>query len=510
MAKTASLVLLINSLSRTEKRYFKLQTALQKGPKDYLHLFTIIVKAEKDEVLKKVFLKTRPKASYETTVKHLYKVLTDCLLRLRMQEDKSTYLMTGLLKVDILFERSLYEEGFHQLEKIQSAAEEFEQYIVQLWAATMELNYLSNLNFHNITEPRLIQKQMKVQELLKYARTHHQHTSLYELLRHRVVHKGNIRTEEHKRELNDLVISEIGLVSNPVIETFETQKIHLLFQAQYFIAINDYKPALKAYYELNSLLEEHQHLWIDSPLDYLFVIEGILQSLRAIRQYNDLDYFIRKLQQLKKNSVYLQVMIQKVTYVYEVAGLLDRGEFKKVIRLKENSGQTLFKNISVIDPDKQAEVYLYTALIYFSNKDMGAAHHYLSKVLLDSRRYYNLPIYQTFRLIHLLVQYELNNDDFIEAEIRSVRRGMKNSRSKTYQLEKIIFRFIRLSPGAGSSSKEERSALWQPFQRQFEAIMTDKYEIQILRIFDFSAWIESKICKTDFGILLRNKFTPGL
>lgn len=508
MAKTSTLVLLVNSLSRTEKRYFKLHSALQKGPKDYLQLFRIIEKVDKADVLKRTFLKARPKASYETTVKHLYKVLTDCLLRLRMEQDKSTSLVTGLLKVNILFEKSLYEEGFQQLGKIQAQAEEYEQHIVQLWAARLELYYLSNLNFHAITEVQLTQKQMKIQEILRYVRNNHQHTSLYELLRHRLVYKGNVRTADHKRELNDLVVSEIGLVSSPVIETVETQKIHLLFQAQYFITVNDYRSALKAFYELNDLLEEHQYLWIDSPIDYLSVIEGILQSLRAIRQYDELNYFIGKLEKLEKKSVYLQVMVRKVSYIYHVAGLLDRGEFKKALKLKDRYEAALFKKIQVLDPDKQAEVYLYTSLIYFSNGDMARAHHYLSKVLLDSSRYYNLPVYQTFRLIHLLVHYELGNDDFILHEIRSVKRKLTNMRSKTYQLEKIIFRFIQLSPVPVAT--KDRLSLWLKFKQQFDTILTDKYEIQVLRIFDFAAWMESKLCRKDFAELLRNKFTAGL
>ena len=47
---------------------------------------------------------------------------------------------------------------------------------------------------------------------------------------------------------------------------------------------------------------------------------------------------------------------------------------------------------------------------------------------------------------HLWVHYEPENDDFILHEIRSVKRNLKIMRSKTYKLEKIVFRFIRISP----------------------------------------------------------------
>ncbi len=503
MAKISTLILLISSLSKTEKRYFKLHSALQKGPKDYLELFNIIEKCKNDSMLRNSFLKLCPQASYATTMKHLYKVLTDCLLRLRMEQDKNSTLLTRLLKANILFEKSLYEEGFKQLQKIQANAQEHEQYIIQLWASRLELYYLANLNFHAITEFELIQKQMKIQEVLRYASINLQHNSLYELLHHRFIHKGNIRTADHKRELNDLIVSEINLVSSAVNETFETQKIHLLFQSQYFITINDYKSALKTFYELNDLLEKHQYLWIDSLIDYISAIEGILQSLRAMHQYKEMNYFLSKLQKLEKKSVFLQVLIEKVCYIYSIAGLLDQGEFKKAVRLKAEFQHSLFKKISVLDLDKQAEVYLYTSLIYFSDNNMTQSHYYLSKVLLDGSRYYNLPIYQTFRLIHLLVHYELGNTDFILHEIRSVKRKLNNMRSKTYKLEKIVFRFIQIS--IISISTKDRLTLWLNFKQLFDKISSDKYEIQILKIFDFASWIESKITRTNFAELLKNK-----
>lgn len=499
MAKTITIISLIQSLSKAEKRYFRLHTSLQKGTKDYMCLFESLNEGMETANAKKAFRRKRPKANYEATLKHLYKVLMDSLLRLRMDQNKNTSLVTALLKANILFEKSLYEEGFSQLKKIQADAEEYEHYIVHLWAARMELHHLSNLNFHAIPESDLIKKQMQIQKITRYSMNINQHTSLYELLKHRLVYKGHVRTTEQKKELSDLVVSELNIVSNPLADTVESYKTHLLFQAHYFIAINEYKSALKAFYELNDLLEEHQYLWEDSPADYLAAIEGILDSLRTINHYDDMTYFIKKIQGLPEISLHFQIMVQRVIYIYSVAGLINRGEFEKAIILKTDFEESLFKKIQVLDAEKQAEVYLYTALIYFGNNDMNSAHRYLNKVLLESRQYYNLPVYQTFRLIHLLVHYELRNHDIILHEIRSVKRKLKSS--KSYKLEKIIFKFLQTS--THYNSEEERVTLWMKFKTMFEKISSDKYEIQVLKIFDFAAWIEAKLCRKPFAEVLK-------
>jgi hypothetical protein len=509
MPKTSTLIALVHSLSKAEKRYFSLFTRLQSGSKDYLTLYKILTTVpENQQALKKTFKKRHPSSSYETALKHLYKVLTDSLLHLRLQQDTRTRLITSVLKANILFEKSLFEEGFCELKRIIGVAEQHEEHTILLLAARIELYYLCHLNFHAIAENELIKKQMKMQEILRYAANTLQHNSLYELLLHRLTHKGHVRTNEQKTDLNDLVVSEMNIIVNPLAATFESKKLHLLFQANYFIATNDYASAITLFYELNTLFNNHRYLWTDSPVYYLSVIEGILESLRSIRQYHEMNYFLNTLETLTTQTVYFNIMCQRVVYIYKLTTLLDCGEFKAAKTFSNNFDAVFLKKLEVLDTDKQAEVYLYTALIYFGNNDLDKAHFYLRKILLQSKLYYNLPFYQTFRLINLLVQYELGNHDLIYHEIRSVKRKMKSTQSKTYKVEKLIFSFLQLPLKTLSGS--ERKAIWHKFNASFENITHDKYEIKILQIFDFAGWIESKLCQLSFESILKKKMTAQI
>ena len=503
MSKTNSLILLINSLSKGEKRYFKMYTSLQKGEKDYLLLFTLIEQGNVPKEIKNIFVKKKPFASYEATCKYLFKIITDCLLQLRMEQGNSTKLVIGLLKTNILFEKSMYEEGFKELERIQLAAEKLELYLIQLLAAKSELYYLSNLNFLKLTESELIKKQMKIEELIKYAKNIHQHTSLYELLRHRYLYNGGVRTKQQKDGLNDLVVTELSIMANPIAENFESHKMHLLFQAHYFITISDYESAVKVFYELHELLEEHSFLWLESPFDYLSTIEGILESLHTIKRYNEMFFFLNKLKNLQNHSVYFHVMIERITFIYKLVEYIDVGSFQEGIVLKEQFDKNLFKKIHLLDLNKQADVYLYTALIYLGSGNFSKSHFYLNKILLEIKLFYDLPIYRTFRLLHLLVHYELGNHDYIEYETRSIKRGIVSNKNESYLLEKIVFRFVtQASKAIDTLSKK---ILWIKIKKDIDAIQYNKYEIQILKIFDFGAWIEAKLCKKSFSEILKEK-----
>ena len=506
MAKTSSLVTLINSLSKGEKRYFKLYSSVQKGAKDYLLLFTLIEKKGDDKEIKKEFAQRKPAASYDATRKYLFKVIMDCLLQLHTEQGKTATLVMRLLKADILFKKSMYEEGFKELTKIQSTAEEFEQYIIQLWAAKAELYYLSNLNFLQVSEAELIKKQMRIDELIKYSKTIHQHTSLYELLRHRFLYKGGARTKQQKEQLNDLVVVEINLMSKPSAENFESKKMHLLFQAHYFITISNYESAIKTFYELNQLFTEHSFLWMESPFDYLAAMEGILDSLHTIKRYDEMHFFLDKLKHLQNHSVYFHVMIQRIVFIYKLVGLLDVGDFENAVALKEQFETSLFKKIHLLDLNKQAEVYLYTALIFLGAGNISKAHFYVNKILLESKLFYSLPVYRIFRLLHLLVHFELGNYDYIEYETRSIKRGLVSSESESYLLEKIVFKFV--TQAVKAKDTQSKAALWKKIEKDIEAIQHNKYEIQILKIFDFSCWIEAKLCKKSFAVLLKDKNKP--
>lgn len=507
MARTSSLVLLVNSLTKAEKRYFKLSAGLQTGSKNYLDLFDLLEKNSyrKADELKRDFKLQHPTASFEITSKYLYSIIMESLLHLKNNEgDEIIKMNNALSMVKILFEKSLHVEGFKQLEKLQKLAERKGNFIIQLSALRLELNYRSQLNFLDITEADLIHNQMKINTLIKAANINHQHLSLYELLRYRLMYKGNVRTAKHKEDLNDLVVSESNLMNVPSQNSFETNKIHLLFQSNYCLIVGDYKTALKTFYELNELFENNRQLWAESANDYLSCLEGILDSLHTIKQYEEIDFYIEKVKQIQINSTALNVSKQRIIFVYQVMSLTGRGRYAAALSLLNNDfEENLLKQAHILGFDKQAELYLYIALIHFGNNDMSATMKYLNKVLIDDNMYYKLPHYKTFRLIRLMVNYELSDYEFVKYEINAFKRQIHN-KDKTYKLEKLVFYFIQNTYLYLNTAK--RKALWDKLKPDLDAIRTDKFEIQLLKIFDFASWIEAKLCKKSFiQILLEKK-----
>jgi hypothetical protein len=367
-----------------------------------------------------------------------------------------------------------------------------ENYAIAIWGADMELYYLSHMHFYGISEADLVRKQAYINEVLKKINHVHSHSYLSQLLSHRLIHKGNVRSELQKKELNDLVLSEINLRSKLQAPTSASIKTHLLFQSNYFISVNDYKSAYKGFIELKELFSEEPPK--DTTLDHLIAIEGILNSLQMLGMYSEMNLYIDLLKGLGSTSHFISINKHKIEFIYSIALLLHQDKFDEAAHITTVYEQSLLQKISVLDPINQAEVFLYCALIQFGKNNIAEAHTFLNKILFESSTYYQLPIYQVFRLLNLLIQYEFGNNSYIAAETRSVKRKWKQSTAGSYLLEKMIFKFIHQPL---PDDVKEIKKLEKQVHEEFLKIKSDRNEIRLLRIFDFEAWVIKKLKKTE-------------
>jgi hypothetical protein len=441
-------------------------------------------------------------ASYDATVKYLYKILLDTLLELRKEQDSYYKLFDSIMKARVLFEKSLFENCFELLEKVKEDSKKLENFYALLLASKLELEYLLALNFPLLDEKTLLNKHYKINEVLSFIRKIHEQSSLYELLKYRVVYIGNVRSQQQKLNLNDLVVSEMSMLASSNLENFEINKLHQLFQANYLISVGDYKSALRSYIELSSLFEKNKHLWNNPPIYYLLTLEGVLDSLRSIRNYEGMEYFIAQLKKLESPSVNFNANASSLVFLYELFPKLDKGDFASAAAHLGKNLDTLYSKMHLLNITRQAELSLYAALIFFGRKDYKKAHKFLNMIILKRKNYYYMPLYRTIRLVNLMILNEIGDFNLISYETRSIKREMKDF-DKGYQIEKTMLSF--LNKQNIPSTIRNRKILWEKVSGELEILRNDIFEQQVLRIFDFTAWIESKIRRIPLNEVLQGK-----
>ena len=157
MAKLENLLLLVQSLSKSEKRYFKLFSNLQEGEKDYQILFYLLDNQSINlEEIKVKFLKKCNNASFEIASVHLYQVLIKALINFEKGKSVETELLSIIQEIKILFDKSIYEECLKLVSKAKKLALKHEKYTYFLLIARLELQYITRLEFVDISEEELL------------------------------------------------------------------------------------------------------------------------------------------------------------------------------------------------------------------------------------------------------------------------------------------------------------------------------------------------------------------
>ncbi|MDR2652456.1 MAG: hypothetical protein LBC68_09125, partial [Prevotellaceae bacterium] len=142
MKKLTSLMILTESLSKAEKRYFRLFSNIQSGDKKYVYLFDLINSKNTVDAVYAQFCKKYNSANFNMAVKHLYNSIMDCLIYLHRKQNIQTKIFAMISEADVLFERTLFDEAMETLTKAKNMALTYEMYSLLILLRRTELQYL--------------------------------------------------------------------------------------------------------------------------------------------------------------------------------------------------------------------------------------------------------------------------------------------------------------------------------------------------------------------------------
>jgi hypothetical protein len=501
MASFESLSRLINSLSKAEKRYFSLFCDLQSGDKVYFKLYQLLeLRKNSIEEINAEFAVQYPQAVCETARKHLYRMVLKSLRSFESNRSIENKLLNMIYNIKILFNKGLIDLCIKEIDKGKNLALINEKFSYFLIIARMELQYLTKLQFSGHSENELIAKQEKINEVLHQELWINRHSSLFEILSFRYVRHGAPRTNKENNLLNDLLLEEFRITSNKNFNSLESRKLHLHFQSTYFMMIGNHIESLKLFYQLNDLFHENPTLLPDSPLYYIYVVNGILTDLRYMQKYDEMNYFLDSLKAIKLKSENLNEFIDQLIFQHKIARLIDLGEFKTGALLIDQHKYLINNSAKSAPPNFNASLNLLIAINFFGLQDYRPALQYVNSVSNLPHKYISDHIYILARIIKLILHFELGDEEFLQYEMRSAERKLKADK-KLYKVEKLTLTFIRKS----LLTRHAKKVLLQYYE-EISGLKNDPYEQQLLKWFDLIAWAEAKIKKQTFAEVISKRF----
>lgn len=434
---------MVKSMSKSEKRHFRLTTDLQGGEKGYVTLFDILESSDAfDDPLRSKLQKRFRGSSIEPARKHLYQVMIRSLRQFSMEQDVEFRLMSWLQDSRILYNKGLYTLSLEQLIKVKRVALANEKFMYFILAARQELQYLVRSQFSGISEDDLVEKQEALKRFLEQENSSIRHAMLYEILLFRYWKNGIVRSQDDVTHLNDLLLEEYQVLNTQSIQSFESQQLHLHFQSIYFTMISNPEGGLTVFRDLDLLFQRYPHLWENSPLYYVHLLAGILQDLRLMERYEEMPFYLERLRSINRNTSGLALIIKYIVFEYELQSLVDQNKIDKAKELIESYRPEFDRETVQLNLQTRLQLQFVLTRAWFVAGDYSRALKRINDILNQPAGHVYQPLYVLCRLMNLQINAMLENTEYLVHAIRSVERKF-NSEPNFFGVEKFILSFLK-------------------------------------------------------------------
>ncbi len=503
--QTEHLVHLIKSLSKSEKRQFKLYAQRNKiGNLKFLHLFEAIEKQEdynEDVILKK---NSDIKKSQISNLKaNLYKQILKSLRLGDVSQNSVSAIREQFDFARVLYTKGLYMQSLKILDKAKIAAEEHMQPILKLdiieFEKYIESKYITR-SLENRAEFLSNESQNTISQISKINGLSSLSLKLYGLY----IKVGYIRNEKDaemvrrffKSELPNYRIEDMGFLEKLYLYQSYAWYHYIL---QDFVNYYKYSRYWVELFTTPHLIQAH----LD---DYLKGMHNLMSAQFNTMQYQNLSASIEKMESLESNIHIQDDNIKTSLFLFIYLSKINRhfidGSFDEGIPLIKEIEDNLLSNKFKIDKHRILVFYYKIACLYFGSGNNRAAIEYLNKIINNNDQTLREDIHCYARILNLIAHYELGNMELVEYQIKSVYRYLVRV-DELHMVLKEILKFLRKL-----SALESRELIpaFKNLRNKLDSLKQDPYEQRPYLYLDIISWLESKISGKDVQSVIKQKF----
>lgn len=496
---------LIKSLTKSEKRFFKLHSALQSGEKNYLRIFDAIDKQKvyNEEVIKKQFAQETFIRHFPSEKNHLYKLILKALRAYHAESSVGGVLKQHINNIEILFGKALYSEATKVLQRAKKAAQEHERfyywYELLRWEKMLLEEAYQSGNFTNDLDSLIKEEEMVLEKLQNLAA----YNVLYAKINYVFRSGGYVRTEEEHAMVEEISDHPLIKGKNTALSNRASTICHYT-QGFCYWAKRDWTTSYAKFHRAKEILDKHPQLRKDLPKRYVRTLYYLIQCEIEMGDHAHVKEDIATLRALTNKpgfgAIDINLLVFSNSYLSELR-LYDRsGDFEKAVALEEPVMQGMARIGSQLPKEYELEFYFLLSTVNFGAGNMSRSLFWLNKVLNDPEPALRQDIFTYARLFNLVVHYELGNYDLLEYIVRSTQRFL-SKRHRAYGVEAALIEHIKKL--ARATTPEAKQALFNTLQERLDELMKDPNESTALKYFNFRAWVRSQVEQVPFAEMVR-------
>lgn len=493
------LLLLVQSLSKAEKRNFKLYSKRFQSSEEakFIKLFDILDKMQEydeDFILKK--LKDAEKKQLPNLKRHLYNQILISLRLISTDHNIDMHIREQIDFARILYGKGLYMQSLKILDRTSKFAYDNHQDLLHLEI----LEFQKLIEARHITRSRSVKNKMEslLLESSRRSRITHTTSKLSNLniqIQGWYIQFGHIHNEREASVFKEYFAANISNEYAEINLTF-FEKINL-FQAYlwYNYVMLDFEKCLF-----------HTRRWVDlfevetqmKEQDPDLFIRGLYYQLTFCFFNRDLGLFENTLARfqrfLETASDKLNDNSKNIIFIYLNISLLNQiflsGQFHKAAKLIDNIEKELPQHEANMDFHRIFLFYFKFAALNFCMGHYSKALDYINEIIHHKADLLKEELHINAKLLQLLCYFQMEEFDFMVTHlIPSFNRAFGKSKS-IGKMQKAAVVFLK---SMAQTPKKEHLEHFQTFKVELEKILIQPIEKKDAHYLDIPLWVESVI-----------------
>ena len=493
------LFVLIQSLSRGEKRAFQLSASAYSGDKAYLKLFKAIEKQKKyDEgKLKKKFREEPPGNQLSANKIYLFNLILDSLSFSSSEKRTRSKISKRIDRMYLLFERNLEHAALKETHHVEKMASDNEEFWLLAEVCRFKIRLIEQIDFDEREKfleaimATMLSAHEKAHNFFQYIYLHEKFTRLHQ------------KTSPVRNETDLTAIEDI--FKSPLLMDVNNAKS---LKAKYLFYLCHYLNHYKKYDMLNAYKCAGEMIRILNTLErgenYVLALFGKCECEILLGLYGEALGSICEVKQTKFIGHRNRVLCKVFSCIFEMQLYVSMGNFYKALH-----AFSVFEKEIENNPDYYSDLrimLLYLeAIAHFGNNNLPASKKYLLKIINDPELTGVLSINQYLaRIMYLIVLYETGDMEYLSHQILSVYRYLVKH-NKVFDIENILLNFLRKELRKNNTNGISIYDFREVKKNIEEVIAKKNTEKVLFEYFDLISWLESKIEGKSFAEVIRNK-----
>lgn len=497
---------LVQSLDRSEKRFFKLYARSRpsaKGNADaYLALFDQLNgMREFDAAAVRHALHCTPK-QFSNLSYYLYELLMKALVAYAADKSVSGQLRNYLARIDLLDRKGLQKQAMRLIRRAKKLALKHEKHTVLVQLCEREILIGVYTRF---AETPLEDLQQIQAEQLHWVETEARKIRCEGVAREFFYYKflyDRARTPEQEQHFAALLATPDLHVSETYNSTVARTNYHWVL-GNYAMMQSDpegYLHHMELARDAGAALPRFEE---EYPMHWLGILYNLMIAQQQLGHYHAALATLQNFRQVEQYAPKMQYLSHLHSYIFELDLRNAMGEFEAgravVEQIEAHFSAAVLRNPAVDLLAWRAMFYLY-----FGLRDYVQASRCLRQLLSIRQDDRSVRVVSELKVLQLILHLEMGEWEGLEAILQSTRRFLLR-RKRLHKVESALLTFI----GAVIEAPHAQQSAYASLLTTLQAALQDPYERTFLQYFDLHSWVECKLSGRSFSEILRSKAVPS-